>query len=347
MYLWYAVPMTSSSGAASYSILSTDPPIFYVKHPFDEPLFDRLYRALFAHLHDETAWFLVSWSWSAEQSATAARRRIVETSHHRQYPGHCFIHLCNTELEAEMFREAGMEAVFCNQNAFVDERIFVPDRHPSRKFDAVCDARLKDYKRHQLAAKVDSLALLYAFNPAIDDPAFVAEIRRRFGRAHWFNHPEGGDYRSLTPNEINRCLNLCHVGLCLSAVEGANFASIQYLLCGLPVVSTRSRGGRDVFFQGDHFILVEDEADAVRRGVQTALRRRLDPESIRRSTLEKMHFHRQTLISLVQDIYDQSGNGRRFADEWNNVYFNQLYSWQRHSDTFQRLGGTAEPGSER
>ena len=52
----------------------------------------------------------------------------------------------------------------------------------------------------------------------------------------------------MNDEEVNNFLNQCKVGIILSEVEGANYASIQYLLAGLPVVSTKSKGGRDVFF---------------------------------------------------------------------------------------------------
>ncbi len=48
--------------------------------------------------------------------------------------------------------------------------------------------------------------------------------------------------------EVARKLNACRVGMCLSETEGAMFAAVEYLLCGLPVVSTPSQGGRDVWF---------------------------------------------------------------------------------------------------
>lgn len=57
--------------------------------------------------------------------------------------------------------------------------------------------------------------------------------------AHWFNH-EGSACEWLDSEELNRCLNQCRLGLCLSAVEGPMYASIEYLLAGLPVVSTES-----------------------------------------------------------------------------------------------------------
>lgn len=332
--------MSEGSPAAFHSVLSIDPPIFYVKHPFEEALFEWLFRELFAHLRDRPAFFLVSWSWSAEKTKIAQRRREMEAAHLLQYPTHRFIHLCNTRAEHNLFEKEGLHAVFCNQNAFVDERIFAPLPHITKRFDAVYDARLAPYKRHELAAGVRNLALLYRLNPVIDDMAFVAETRRRFSHTHFFNHPDGGAYRNLSPTEVGRCLNACEVGLCLSNLEGAMFASIQYLLCGLPVISTENRGGRDTFFDDGYVTVVDATPEAVRDGVEVVRNNRIPPEVIREATIRKMEPHRKTLISPVQEIYDLAGSPRCFVDEWQDVFFNTLRSWQRHSSMFARLAGT-------
>jgi glycosyltransferase involved in cell wall biosynthesis len=113
------------------------------------------------------------------------------------------------------------------------------------------------------------------------------------------------------------------------------YSSVQYLLSGLPVVSTRSLGGRDVFFDREYVLIVEDEEEAVRRGVKELIEKRIPAQRIRHKTLEKMRDHRLRLISLVQEIYRQEGVKRDFASEWNEVFFNKLLKWQSHEDTMK------------
>lgn len=292
---------------------------------------------LFNYLADTRAYFLYCWFWSIEEPYRVEIVKRFEQHHRRRYPKHQFIHLCNTLPQYEVFRDRGLNAVFCNHNAFVDEKIFSLLPSTRKTWDAVYDARFKDYKRHELALQIPSLALIYDVNPLVDDPAYVENVRRQFAHAHFLNHGAGGAYRLLKPSEVNECLNTCRVGLCLSAVEGANYASIQYLLCGMPVVSTRSRGGRDVFFDDEYVLIVDDAADAVRAGVEEMVGRNLAPEMIRARTLGKIEVHRQTLINCVQQIYDEERVPRRFETEWNEVFFNKLTRHQLHAETFARL----------
>ncbi len=72
-----------------------------------------------------------------------------------------------------------------------------------------------------------------------------------------------------------------HSGLILSEREGVCRASCEYLLAGIPVVSTRSAGGRDVWYDDYNAILVEPTAEAVATAVEELVAHPRDPRRIR------------------------------------------------------------------
>jgi glycosyltransferase involved in cell wall biosynthesis len=338
--------ISADRSEAVYSRLSADPPIFYVAHWLDEQLRvnqarDQLHR----YLRDRHAYFLYTWYWCIEEARRVRAARIREQRQRRRYRNHRFVHLCNTRRQHELFAAAGLETVFCNQNALVDERVFRPLPELERRFDAVYDARLNAYKRHELAAEIQSLALIYATSATYDDPKYASDTLRLLAHAHRFNEDSGHAYRMLRPEEVNRCLNECRVGLCLSAVEGAMYASIQYLLAGLPVVSTESRGGRDVFFDRETTLIVDADPAAVRAGVREMARRDLPADQIRAHTIEKIRPHREAFIETVQSIYDREGITRRFADEWPTLRFNTMLRRQGHADTIAELDALNLPAA--
>jgi glycosyltransferase involved in cell wall biosynthesis len=328
----------SDLNSALYGILSLNPPIFYVAHWMDEKfVFQHSLDMLFDFLRYQNAYFLYVWFWYIEDSQRLEMVKEFEKRHKRKHSDHHFIHLCNTVTQSQAFEEKGLHAIFCNQNAMVDENIFKPIPSVTKMYDAIYDGRLKSYKRHYLAKEIESLALIYAFNSYVDDINYVNKVRREFTHAHFFNHPDASEYICLEPSDVNQSLNACRVGLCLSSIEGAMYSSLQYLLSGLPVVSTRSLGGREVFFDEEYVLIVEDKAEAVRRGVRELIERRIPAHRIRHKTLEKMRDHRLRLISLVQEIYRQEGVNRDFACEWNEIFFNKLLKWQSHADTIELL----------
>ena len=331
------IPIMNPAGAAC-QWLSTKPPILLTSYWLNErhrllyslePVFQRLGRS--------PAYFLYTWAWHIAEGERVRTVRAMEQTHRRRFPRHHFIHLCNSVEQFAAFRSEGLDAVFCHQNCLIDEALYHPMPDAAKRFDTVYNARLKGYKRHQLAARVDSLALIYAMQPTVDNPTEVAAIRRQMAHAHFFNHRDGRPYRALDDEEVCACLNQCRAGLCLSAVEGGMFASMEYLLCGLPIVSTESRGGRDVFFDEVNALIVEATPDAGRAGVAAVLARNSSPEMVRQSVMPRLREHRRTLQATVQAIFDQENVARSFNDEWPHLFYNRLHRFQTHDQILRQL----------
>ena len=328
---------------ADYGVVSDDPPIFYVLLPMNAlDKFLENYGRLFSYLRGRRAYCLCGHGWHISSEVFEALSRMEEECR-RTFPDVELIHLCNEPEQDARFRANGSQAVFCNHNCFVDERIFRPLPQVEKRFDAVYDARFASWKRHGLAGQVRSLALIYY--PWLDDDQEIAvTIRGRLFHAHLFNEVETGVYQRLSPMAVNRCLNACRVGLCLSEEEGAMYASAQYLLSGLPVVTTPSRGGRDVLFEEPFVLTVPARADAVDRGVEELIGRNLDPGHIREATLAKVRVHRETFVGVVQKIYERHGVARRFADEWSQVFYHRMCQPRSHLETIARLSGREPEG---
>jgi glycosyltransferase involved in cell wall biosynthesis len=320
---------------AVYSIISINPPVLYIPR-FASKIteFTDSFRILFDYLKAQSANILYV-HYSAVTLRQAEEIAELEAEHRRQYPTFDFIHLCNYRKQLERLQALGLKTVFCNHNAFVDEKIYKPLANADKIYDAVYDARLVPFKRHHLAAELGSLGLVYYSVPTEDEPKYAEEIKRNFGHAKFFNHSETGEYQRMSGADVNRALNQCRVGLCLSAQEGAMFASVQYLLAGLPVVTTVNTGGRDEFFDRENSITVDADPEAVKRGVEEMIARNLNPEHIRQKTLERMKVHRRRFISLVQGIYDGAGIERKFSTDWSSVFFNKMAKNQKHVETIE------------
>lgn len=230
-----------------------------------------------------------------------------------------------TAAETALFAARGVDTVYCNQNALADERIYRPLPGIMREFDAVYDATLARYKRHALARDLSSLALIGYRNHQTDDAGYANAVLREMSGARWLNDPNARpDAWRFTDGDVNHAYNRCRVGLCLSEIEGAMWVSIQYLLAGLPVVSTPSEGGRDEFFEPPHVRIVDPSPEAVAEGVAQMVRADLPATVIRERTLALMAQHRRRFLAHVQDVFDRAGAPRRFADEWRDVVPHRL-----------------------
>lgn len=264
----------------------------------------------------QTVYLLIHLSWIHNIPRRIKQLTLLQARHLRRFPRHRMIFMANSELEYQMLTASGLESAFVSHNAFVSPTIFRILPESEKRFDAVYDARISPFKRHNLAVKIQSLALITARAPYLHDESYTRFIRNILPQAHWFNDPLAADYRWMSFADINTALNQCRVGLCLSAEEGAMLASIQYLLAGLPIVSTQSHSGRDEFFAPDYVQIVGDNAEDVAAGVRKMRECPVPPEEIRRCTLEKIEQHKLRLFELLDAICSAEGLHVDLRQRW-------------------------------
>jgi glycosyltransferase involved in cell wall biosynthesis len=259
-----------------------------------------------------------------------AQRRLIEELIRlewrvRRRADHRVTLLASSGAELQRFERAGLPAILVGNTALCDERIYRPLPGRRARFHAVYDARLSDFKRHELAAEVPDLALITYLTKDEGKPGYRTSLAPLLARSHLFNgDPFGVGYRYLSPPEVNACLNQCAVGLALSREEGGMYASMQYLMAGLPVVSTPSRGGRDEFYHPDYVRIVDPTPRAVADGVAEMRQCKVSADEIRARTLARVQEHRRRLFRCVDEIYASQGCARSFESEWPSLLIDKL-----------------------
>lgn len=221
--------------------------------------------------------------------------------------------LCNCPTEVKYVREKfGIHALLLNQNIFVHEENFIVDRKEII-FDAVYNAKIAWFKRHWLAAELKNLALIYSSYS--DSEEYYNFIRATLPNAAFLNgHPFLTEYRKFTGPEICSIINKSKVGLCLSEVEGAMYSSVEYLLCGLPVVSTHNTGGRNETFGEEYCRIVDDNVGAIAMAVEELISLKFNPHEIRLKTLAKISHGRKNFVDFVNNIKICNGSQPDGAD---------------------------------
>lgn len=287
---------------------SADPLILMIPEDHFEE-YER-WESLFQALRQRPVYFLGLVRSAVERDPAYEQLILPVLERHRQrFPDHHFIFLANNAAQTALFSRLGIESAFINQNCLANEALYRPLPHEAKVFDAIHNGAMAPYKRHELAAGVRSLAVVTYLQPR--HLGYFQTTAQGLGHAHWLNFGERslepGNFALMTPKEVNLHLNRSRVGLCLSEVEGSMFASIEYLLAGLPVVSTPSFGGRDTFFDERYVEIVEPTPHAVAAAVERQVARQLDPLEIREATLSRMREHRARLAALLSEIALRSG----------------------------------------
>lgn len=263
--------------------------------------------------------FLLKPSWTLERPAVVDRLGLDLAWYAARFPGHEIIFLCNTEQERRLIAAVGGTAIFSNHNLMTSEDVFRPLPDVPVEFDAVYNGRISDIKRHHLGFQVERLLHVTGTIgelPPVASRAFIRRLQRQSPLHRIANPIVDGLPARLSPEDVNRAYNRASVGLCLSAAEGAMNSSMEYLMAGLPIVSTPSLGGRDVYFDPDHCIIAEPEPAAIRRAVETLRDRAIPRAEVRGRVLEKVRPQRAQLMDYLSALLRRKGGSAPPFETW-------------------------------
>jgi hypothetical protein len=295
--------------------------------------------------------FLVMSNWTIENADRIARLRAGAEEFRRQAPDHTLIFLGQTEKETALLRAAGETALTLNHNAFVSDTVFHPTPGPV-EFDAVYNAAAVDWKRHELAARIPRVLYItysHAGRPTPEQTAILDGLLALAPQHVLLNEIVEGMPRFLSSEQVNLGCGRAAVGLCLSPAEGAMYASMEYMLAGLPVVSTPSKGGRDVFFDPAFCMIVDPDADAVAAAVAELRGRAIPRELVRNLTLEKIEGTRQRFLSLLNEQLAAHGYPPRFGPAWPFPQAPRIVNWLNIAglvrDVDKALAGAGAPAA--
>lgn len=326
----------------NYYVLDTNPIVVVTSEATaDLKAFSRIVR-------HRTAYFIKLFWWSRETWASMAYERRCFLIHQDEFPQHQVTFLCNSERETHLADRLGLPSIFCNQNCLLDENLYTIREQVTKEFDAIYNARIDPFKRHHLLQGVQSLALIVGPGLAntqerqqyrklirllLKDACVLNDVRKR-PLASILD--ESLRFPFIPPEEVCQHINSSRVGVILSREEGACYASAEYLLCGLPVVSTANMGGRDVFLQNEDYVkYAAPTSHSVRKAIAYLAGIEFDPYYIRSRTLQKMEPHRDRFRNLLQSIYAKERPGFDVHDHWESIFSNRMIAYaQPWPDTF-------------
>jgi hypothetical protein len=205
--------------------------------------------------------------------------------------------LANSMQEKRHFEKiTTRDVLFCNHNAFLNENVFNVIEHAEKRHELIIDSAFHEYKNVEKARLIKNTLHIGYFKNDINDVVIPT-----YGK---FANFKNGNYKRLSKPQINLHYNESKVGGMFSLCEGACFASSQYLLSGLPVISTKSDGGREIWYNDLNSIICQNDEDSVYNAHQLALKKlelgEFNAQQIRNLHLQQMDEHRNTLIEYIK-----------------------------------------------
>jgi len=312
------------------SVVSADPLIIFTLTGMDLPL--GLGTVFADRYGDYPATFFITPAYTIEDDWITRHTHERAERQRARNRNQNFIFCCNSTGEVELLARFGEVVHLINQSIVVSDQTFRPIYGANVEFDAICNASLWPLKRHELAAEVAKVAYVTYYFDGIGTKAEVQprlDMLRYPPPGHRLLNPIVDDLPVMLPLEaVNEACSRAAVGLCLSPYEGAMQASMEYLLAGLPVVSTPARGGRDTFYRSEYCIVADPNPRSIREAVDELRRRAIPRDYVRTRTLELVNAQRQKLLALFDAVLAGNGAKDRFGDTWGFYGERRLGGWR-------------------
>lgn len=214
--------------------------------------------------------------------------------------------------------EYGYNAILANHNCLLDYNLFniYNIKNDELKYDMVMNCRPELWKRPFLAEKVSNLAYIKG--------ACFGKEKYDYTKLNCKFMNES----RISEENVNEIYNQSYCAGIFSEKEGACYSSSEYLLAGLPVISTYSKGGRDTWYTPENSIIVEPTEDAVSNAVAICIQKikngTFNKKNIRNKHIEMSHEMRNNIINCTQYIFDLHNIKIDASDHWNKSFFHKF-----------------------
>lgn len=252
----------------------------------------------FKSAKNANSWFFVQLPWHHDKQLLRNCIEFFETV--SGFSRERLILLANSTIELNHAISLGLKySKFVPQNCLLDFNLIKPVP-AEKKYDMAMNCRPENWKRPYLAKKVKSLAIIKGANHRPNDYFDLSLL-----------NPQFINDERLDPLGVANILSESYCGGIFSSVEGGCYSSSEYLLMGLPVVSTNSFGGRDVWYSERNSLIVEANEDAVVKAVnilKTKLNNgEISATEIRMDHISLSNYYRSIFIEMIDNLTSPYG----------------------------------------
>jgi len=195
-----------------------------------------------------------------------------------------------------------------NHNAFIDETLYSIDYSQEIHYNLFVSSQFLDCKNLNLLHDIDNVCGVgyypagLALDQCVEFPSSVKNILN-------FNNNEERiqkNWKHVEPTKIIKTINSSKIGGIFSTLEGACFSSSEYLLCGIPVLSCKCRGGREIWYDDNNSELCNPNNISIKNTLNKMLIKydngEYNRETIRNNHIKIMKIHRNNLSNAVLNI---------------------------------------------
>lgn len=234
-----------------------------------------------------------------------------------------------------VIKSLGYNSILVNHNCFLKYDQFNINRAEETKYNAVINSRPFWWKRVFLAENIEDVAYICGSDWANDDTSWRG----------YKDYNNFTTFNEICPDDVNRLYNESMCGMILSGntgenqqglCEGANYSSSEYLLSGLPVITTPNQGGRNYWLNDSNSITVEPSSDTLPEAVETVKLMlelgKFDRLQIREDFIKQSNKTRKTFNNKVQELFNESDIDLDASDYFDENYIYKMTLYEEFPD---------------
>lgn len=207
----------------------------------------------------------------------------------------------------EIYRP-NLNICLANHNAFIDETLYDIDYSQKVINDLFVSSQFLDCKNLNLLENIDNVCgmgyYLVAENEKICVP-FPSSVKKVLNFKDNVERKQA-NWEWVHPVENIKHINSSKIGGMFSTAEGACFSSSEYLLCGIPVLSCKCKGGREIWYDDKNSELCDPNNSSIKNTLNNMLIKydngEYNRETIRNNHIKTMKIHRNNLSNAVLNI---------------------------------------------
>jgi len=219
------------------------------------------------------------------------------------------------------------EVVLAGHNAFINENVFKIN-NKQKKYDMVINSSFTKLKNLQLTNLIKNKVYigykcgsLEEFNECVPKDGYIPNFENRERNIN--NHNWVGE------SDIIGFYNESYVGGIFSNAEGGCYSSSEYLVCGLPVISVKCKGGREYWYNKENSIICKNDPLEIKNAVELAKKKlkngEFNPIKIRNKHIEMQNIIRKNLTNKVVEVYNKICIGK--------IEYKKLYDYLKYYQT--------------
>lgn len=223
--------------------------------------------------------------------------------HQMKSKGINYVVMANSEAEVSRCRVLGIPVCLMPQGQFINETAFpLAKENRNCEYEAFYAAQAKPFKRLHLAQNVENMYILtYSCPGNAEGKNDLSLFEPKVKHATW---------NSSYIDDASLVVDILHSSKCalaLSKIEGAMWAVTEAHMCGIPVVSTKSQGGRDRYFSPENSTIVASNSLSVAAAVTSYKINSPTPKKVRASALNLIKKDRRsTSAYLSREVLNSS-----------------------------------------